>query len=175
MRLRARPIRLRGSCFCSPLRVTKWGHLKRVSSLPFPLLFLSFPFSFPCAVYVFFLLTIVAALPLRGRRRFSAVPFFLSLFFPFPPLSFSFHSPFSFLFLLSAFPFSPLAALFHVLLNCSARRIRFQVINNMWATAPRNLYFVGHKPPKYRKFRQSYQHFIVEILIFVEKCVTIDV
>ena len=101
--------------------------------------------------------------------------FFPSPFFPFSPLPFSFHSPFSFLFLLSAFPFSPLAALFHVRLNCSARRIRFQVINIMWATAPLNLYFEGLKPPKYRKFRQSYQHFIVEILIFVEKCVTIDV
>ena len=114
--------------------------------------------------------------PDRGKR---VVPFFSSLFpspfFRFSPSSFFLHSPFSFLFLLSAFPFSPLVALFHVRLNCSARRIRFQVINNMWATAPRNLYFAGHKPPKYRKFRQSYQHFIVEILIFVEKCVTIDV
>ena len=111
----------------------------------------------------------------EASRSFFFLLFFPSPFFPFSPLPFSFHSPFSFLFLLSAFPFSPLAALFHVRLNCSARRIRFQVINNMWATAPRNLYFEGLKPPKYRKFRQSYQHFIVEILIFVEKCVTIDV
>ena len=120
--------------------------------------------------------------PDRGKR---AVPFFFfsSPFFPFSPSLFPspfFSFPFSFSFLLSfscffPFFFSSLGGFFHVRLNCSARRIRFQVINNMWATVPLNLYFAGHKPPKNRKFRQSYQHFIVEILIFVEKCVTIDV
>ena len=107
--------------------------------------------------------TLISVIPTEGSESFR---FFLSFFLPFPFLvSFS-----SF-----RFPVFPSCGTFHVRLNCSARRIRFQVINNMWATAPRNLYFAGPKPPKYRKFRQSYQHFIVEILIFVEKCVTIDV
>ena len=170
----------------APLRVTKWGHLKRVSPLPFPLLFLSFPFS--CSVLPFLLRGVCIFLisdrccPSAAARApslfcrsvffllffllFPFLPFFPLLLFPSIPLS-------RFFSLLPFFP-SP-AALFHVLLNCSARLFDLQVINNMWATAPRNLYIAGHKPPKYRKFRQSYQHFIVEILIFVEKCVTIDV
>ena len=110
------------------------------------------------------------------RFAFFSLFSFFSFFPPCPP---SFLFPHLFLSLLFSFSlplFFPFVwQHFDVRLNCSARRIRFQVINNMWATAPRNLYFAGHKPPKYRKFRQSYQHFIVEILIFVEKCVTIDV
>ena len=77
----------------APLRVTKWGHLKRVSPLPFPLLFLSFPFS--CSVLPF-LLRGVCIFLISGRCCPSAArapslfcrsvfsSFFLPLSFPFP-------------------------------------------------------------------------------------------
>ena len=164
--------------FC--LRKKKWGHLKRVSPLPFPLLFLSFPFS--CFILPFFLRGVciflisdrccpsaAARAPSLFCRSFFSFSLFPSPFFRFSPSFFFLPFPFLVSFPSSRFSFFPSCGPFSCTFELFCTRFDLQVINNMWATAPRNLYFVGHKTTKYRKFRQSYQHFIVEILIFVEK------
>ena len=105
----------------APLRVTKWGHLKRVSPLPLPLLFLSFPFS--CSVLPFLLRGVciflisdrccpsaAARAPSLFCRSFFSFSLFPSPFFRFSPSSF--FLPFPFLVSFPSFPFSPLAALF---------------------------------------------------------------
>ena len=93
----------------APLRVTKWGHLKRVSPLPFPLLFLSFPFS--CSVLPFFLRGVCIFLisgrccpsAARAPSLFCRSVFFLLFFLLFPFLSF---------FPLFLFPSIPLSRFF---------------------------------------------------------------